>query len=80
MSKGICSHFSKCQFYQKYCRNLSRKEKITIFHEYISVYCYGPLRGICHRLTSAQQYGKLPPADITPSGAQYTTPQECTGH
>jgi len=80
MAKGICTYFSKCQFYQKYCRDLSRKDRITVFHEYISVYCYGPMRESCHRLIAAKKYGIAPPADVTPSGVEYTPPHEFYGH
>ena len=78
MEKGICIYFHKCQFYKKYCRNVSRKEKITVFHEYISVYCYGPLRTYCHRWIARDTAGEIPPADITPSGAKYTFSEQDT--
>jgi hypothetical protein len=71
MSKGICQYYLNCEFFKRYDSELNRKEKITIFHQYIGIYCFGTLRCNCYRYIQREETGSPPADDITPTGVKY---------
>lgn len=72
MQKGSCKYFSNCEFYKKHTAEISRIDKNTIFHQYISIYCYGALQRNCYRYLQKEETGVSLPEDITPTGVKYT--------
>ena len=71
MAKGICPYYLDCSFFERFKSDLSRKDRITIFHEFIAVYCFGALRDTCHRFLHLEQTGQPLADHIAPNGEPY---------
>ena len=71
MAKGICPYYLDCSFFERFKSDLSRKDRITVFREFIEVYCFGELRDACHRYLHREQTGQPLADDIAPNGDQY---------
>lgn len=71
MQKDVCKYFSDCGFFKKHSSEFERKDKITIFQQYIEVYCNGGLRRDCSRYVQIEKTGISLPDDITPIGIKY---------
>ncbi len=72
MPKGICKYYLNCSFFKRYDTELTRKDKITIFHQYIEVYCFGKLMHDCFRYIHLEKTGTSLSDDITPTGVKFS--------
>ena len=71
MSKRLCKHYLNCPFYNKYSTEDHRKDKISIFRQYVEKYCFGENYQECHRYIQKEETGTMPADDITPTGERY---------
>ncbi len=75
MREGICKYFPDCRFYKFFSAEVERKDKITIFHQYINIYCFGILQHNCYRFIKKEN-GEPLADDITPTGIKYSPESE----
>jgi hypothetical protein len=72
MAKGICKYYINCDFFKRHSFEASRKEKLSLFYQYVEVYCYGKLGRLCYRYEYRETNGESAPDNVTPTGIEYS--------